>query len=393
MRLRSKNASIHSIAEDDISFVPVWSDIPRNPVFYPPTYTESLAIPKPSATSNVTATSDSKPVRLLTRLRAMLLPKAAGSPESRRAQDSRDHQQAPQRFSTPSNAHKLANRPPRLEARSAVREDSISPDLFALADLGFASRTKSRKLTELPPVLRRPTESHADAKRRRQHRAALTASVYLPPSSQPSTRHFTLPANSHFADLTHLFESEPLPSTPHSDDTVRTAVPPLPVQSADEPDEYACTHRNSNSSDSTAILSPAVPEPSTTKHRAASTLSGGSQAPRISYSPSQRTLSAADCDCAYDHAGFMCAEHFLEMLTAQGLDAVESHESGRRPYSESFSEHAHISGSSTGRSDGFVEHVALARSYRAMHIRTSCADAELVKTTFDLAKLLPNTPQ
>ncbi|KAJ2826865.1 hypothetical protein IWW50_002160 [Coemansia erecta] len=389
MRLRSKSAKIHNISEDDICIAPVWSDIPRNPVFYPPITRKDTPIDT-TYDSAANTGSESKSGRLMTRLRAILLSKPAAAQNNRRTMDFSNFK--PQWYSTPSEASKPTARP-RLVARSAVREESVLPDLFALADFVVPPRAqRTRKFTAPPSIRRRPTELHEDYKHRRQHRTALTASVYLP---QTSSRYSGLPGADCFEDLGHGFASDLLSFAPQMNGTARTTATPMPSRSIDERDDCACSHRDSNSSDSTAILSPPIPEHSTSAHKDASTLPGGIQAPRISYSPSQRTLQAADCncDCAFDHPGYGCAENFSDMLALQSLDAHESCTFGRRPHSEGFSQHSHALGLDAGLSDGFVEHVALARNYRAMCIRTSCAESELVKTPFDLAKMLPNTPQ
>ncbi|KAJ1807684.1 hypothetical protein LPJ77_002860 [Coemansia sp. RSA 2523] len=387
MRLRSKSAKIHCISEDDICIAPVWPSIPRNPVFYPPTALKNAHIDK-VANSKAKADVEGKSNRLLARLRAIILPKNATATNNRRTLDSYDFKQ--QQYSAPSEDCKPAARP-RLIARSAVREESILPDLFALADFGFATRTEKHRTYTAPlNVRRRPTESFVEAKHRRQHRAALTASVYV---SQTSSRCSALPSADRFEDLGRFFGTGPQPFAPRTDSTIKRAATPMPMRAIDEHDDCAGSPRDSNSSDSTAILSPEASEHSPSERNDLSIRSGATQAPRISYSSSQHTLRAAGCNCAFDHPGYVCAENFLDMMTQQSLDALESCSSSRRPRSQGVSDHAHFPVADAGLGDGFMEHAALARSYRAMYIRTSCAESELVKTPFDLAKMLPDTPQ
>ncbi|KAJ2417990.1 hypothetical protein IWW41_006444, partial [Coemansia sp. RSA 2522] len=233
MRLRSKSAKIHCISEDDICIAPVWPSIPRNPVFYPPTALKNAHIDK-VANSKAKADVEGKSNRLLARLRAIILPKNATATNNRRTLDSYDFKQ--QQYSAPSEDCKPAARP-RLIARSAVREESILPDLFALADFGFATRTEKHR-TYTPPlnVRRRPTESFVEAKHRRQHRAALTASVYV---SQTSSGCSALPSADRFEDLGRFFGTDPQPFAPRTDSTIKRAATPMPMRSIDEHDDCA----------------------------------------------------------------------------------------------------------------------------------------------------------
>ncbi|KAI9472607.1 hypothetical protein LPJ78_003772 [Coemansia sp. RSA 989] len=366
MRFRSKSTRIHSISKDDIYLASDWSSIPKNPVFYPPTSANA------ATNDDFDSESESKSSRLLGRLRAMLLPKG-GEANSAMANFNRrntlkSQECRQQRHSSPS----MSKAKPRLRlvARSAVREDSILPDLFALAELG--ALPQSQQPLENTFVQRTPAELLADAKRRRQkrRRTALTASVYMP----PKTSRYSLTAD---GDLFGSFG--PLSLTPPFNQTTSTAASR----------RYASEnyHRKSNCSDSTAILNPASPsqQHSPAEHESTSILSTSTRVPRKSYSSSQHTLDEANrCNCVFDHTGYMCTDYLLEQLDRQDFDSTDADPSGQRPSTR----HSDI-----GMNDGFVEHFALARSYRALYIRTSCAEPELVKTTFDLAKLLPNTPQ
>ncbi|KAJ2449559.1 hypothetical protein EV183_004836 [Coemansia sp. RSA 2336] len=367
MRFRSKSTKIHSISKDDIYLASGWSSIPKNPVFYPPTATD-VAI-----ADDFGSESESKSSRLLGRLRAMLLPKGSepnGTMASYNRRSTHKFQEyRQQRHSSPST--NKAKPRPRLVARSAVREDSILPDLFALAELGAVSQ--SQPPLENTFVQRTPAELLADAKRRRQkrRRTALTASVYMP----PKTSRYSLIAD---GDLFGSFG--PLSLTPPFSQTASSTTASRRYVS----DNY---HRKSNCSDSTAIFSPASPrrQSSPVEHENTSILSTSTRVPRKSYSSSQHTLDETDrCNCVFDHAGYMCTDYLLELLDQQGFGSADTEPSEQRPPTRH---------SDTGMNDGFVEHFALARSYRAMYIRTSCAEPELVKTTVDLAKLLPNTPQ
>ncbi|KAJ2847935.1 hypothetical protein IWW36_003593 [Coemansia brasiliensis] len=370
MRFRSKSTKIHSISKEDIYLASGWSSIPKNPVFYPPTAANA------NAADNFISESESRSSRLLGRLRAMLLPKGSETNSTmvnfnlRNTLKPQDYKQ--QRHSTPSDMNKAKPRP-RLVARSAVREDSILPDLFALAELGVGPQGQ-RPLKDTF-VQRTPAGLLADAKRRRQkrRRTALTASVYMPPKT--SSRYSLIADGDLFGDLGLLSLTPPFSQTTSTAASRRHAS------------ERHYNHRKSNSSDSTAILSPVSPSQQhiPAEYENTSILSTSTRVPRTSYPSSQHTLDEADqCNCAFDHTGYMCTDYLLELLEQQDFNSTDTEPSGQRSSARY---------SDIGMNDGFVEHVALARSYRAMYIRTSCAEPELVKTTFDLAKLLPNTPQ
>ncbi|KAJ1732990.1 hypothetical protein LPJ61_001778 [Coemansia biformis] len=74
-------------------------------------------------------------------------------------------------------------------------------------------------------------------------------------------------------------------------------------------------------------------------------------------------------------------------------DVFDDCAASRRPYSEGFSEHMHVAAGG-GLGNGLcVGPAAAPDAQRAMYLRSSYAESELVKSTFDLAKLLPSAPQ
>ncbi|KAJ2613576.1 hypothetical protein H4S08_002125 [Coemansia sp. RSA 1365] len=165
---------------------------------------------------------------------------------------------------------------------------------------------------------------------------------------------------------------------------------PSPISQYDKRSIFGCTHGDSSSFDSTTTLSltPQVISPVTT-------VSEDTNAPRISYSPSQRTLGTVDCGCASDAAVCTCAEDLLGMMPLSGFSIIEDSAMVRRPRSAGFSEHALFDACNVSLSDRdlLADPLGLCSGQRPLYMRTSCSESELVKSTFDLAKLLPNAPQ
>ncbi|KAJ2387631.1 hypothetical protein GGI05_004025 [Coemansia sp. RSA 2603] len=119
---------------------------------------------------------------------------------------------------------------------------------------------------------------------------------------------------------------------------------------------------------------------------------------RASYSPSQRTLRATEsyideyADSVKTDADLIACSHMA--MSEIDIFATLSR-SVRRPHSERFPNRVTPSDSELlcyhrNELDMFPE---LSSGQRAMYIRTSCADSDLVKSTFDLAKLLPSAPR
>ncbi|KAJ2711285.1 hypothetical protein H4R19_003320 [Coemansia spiralis] len=121
----------------------------------------------------------------------------------------------------------------------------------------------------------------------------------------------------------------------------------------------------------------------------------------MSFSPSRKSLAAASaavCACCCGPADHLCPELLLLLqhaLPAANQDVFDDYvAAARRPYSEGFSKNAHIAAGGAAHGAGLcVGPAAFSDAQRAVYMRSSCADSELVKSTFDLAKLLPSAPQ
>ncbi|KAJ2787010.1 hypothetical protein GGI15_001057 [Coemansia interrupta] len=132
--------------------------------------------------------------------------------------------------------------------------------------------------------------------------------------------------------------------------------------------------------------------------RCTDTDSDDANEPRESYSPSQRTLRAAD-NYLDEYANSVKTDPdqaACPLMAMSELDIFDSlSQNVRRPHSERFPDRAEGTGSDFVfyHRDDLRMFSELSNGLRAMYIRTSCADSDLVKSTFDLAKLLPSAPR
>ncbi|KAJ2159959.1 hypothetical protein GGF46_002623 [Coemansia sp. RSA 552] len=385
MRFSGKvHSRIHTIGDNDICLGPGLASLPRNPVFYPPTSSEKNLSVSSEVVPPAAATKDGRPARLISRLRTLFTPKG-----DRAALHADSHSPSDKRRSalgdTAQALPRAKQRPrQRLVARSPQRESSAFPGLGDLAELGIISRAyQTRTQTHMPAgrpkAQRSPTDGQVYAKRR--CRAALTASVFMPLDEQVAQSQSLLTRA-----VSLMPTPRQLPSPLQSEyDCAQGEYNSVPSEYNNVPSEYDCVpgeyssvqcHRDSSSSDSTAIPDP----PQAGMPNIAL---GPADTPRTLYSPSQRTLGATDCD------------YQLLVLPGQSLDVFESCSAARRPYSEGFSEHAHVplGGICAGDDAFLLSQMDLDGYQRTMYMRASCAESELVKTTFDLAKLLPSAPQ
>ncbi|KAJ2780325.1 hypothetical protein H4R18_003503 [Coemansia javaensis] len=363
---------------------PAWAGVTKNPVFYPPTPARDQV--------------DARPGRLMARLRAALLPRGGGSkgaPESPAG--------LCDGWVEPPAPH--LPHPPRLVARSPVREASISADLCALAGHGFTSRPARADQALGLPGPRSLSAGH----RRGADRARLAASVYIPTLRGDLGGDLRQPAASTLAHAPRLGpghrrrlglarsvsltagapEVPAVPEVPEPPEPRWPPLPPLPDHlKACCAGGYARSHRGSGSSGSTAAPSVATPAGSPTDNEGSSIMSGRTRGPHTAFlSPQQ-----AQATC-------LCAEHLVHGLLALDTGAPESRRAtARRRRSEGFSDHAGFGGGGgggglcVGAAALCVGAAALPGDQRAVYMRNSCADSELVKSTFDLAKLLPSAP-
>ncbi|KAJ2082164.1 hypothetical protein H4R24_001792 [Coemansia sp. RSA 988] len=407
----------YSVGDGNAHLGFVWTGLPRNPVFYPPTSGKDHGIESIADTQFISvATDEEKPTRLMARLKAMFQPKTIPSGFSSHALDTRApvgkkrhlHRHSTQgNFCQRESMSKTSQRPPRLVARSPLREDSILADLCVLAEHGFVPRTtQPRRTTVQLAVCRSPTGTNMRSRSHPPNRAGLAALVCSPADTLAG----------HIAYVNYSCDSDRQPDIrqlitnsllhePHFGSIKRrrqgparsiSLMPPLmpslpsPMSQYDDRCIFARTHRDSSSSDSTAALSL-----KTQINSPATAISEETDAPRISYSPSQRTLGVIDCSCTSNTTTCVCAEDMLPPLPLLGFNVLEGGIMARRPYSEGYSEHALLDTYNAGLSGRcpWVDPIGLCSGQRALYMRTSCAESELVKSTFDLAKLLPYAPQ
>ncbi|KAJ1906017.1 hypothetical protein LPJ81_001593 [Coemansia sp. IMI 209127] len=181
-----------------------------------------------------------------------------------------------------------------------------------------------------------------------------------------------------------------------------STLPQMQCQPSPElPEENHQRHRDSRGSETTAVL---VEIESTGNHLCdleQPSLSPPKQSKTSS--PSQKTLSEA-CTSSEEFisnafAASMLTEYpQLDMAFDKELDVFHTFSNSRRPYSEGFPEKSPSvetskpSALSGNRNISRIV-VPVINSQWAMYARSSYAESGLVKSTFDLAKMLPSAPQ
>ncbi|KAJ2778835.1 hypothetical protein GGI18_004008 [Coemansia linderi] len=321
----------------------------------------------------------------------------------------------------------------KLVARSPVREDSISPDLRALADSDrIPSPTKGGEHSFPLDLIYSPAAIFVRTERRSPRRVHTVTTAYSPSLGARTGRSYSrspgYPSN-HSRDRVDRrnedycmfkYERPPASPTPYSQSVARSlsldmpSFQPMPVP---QPQQFSLNDpsrgsRSSQVSESTAIavidtmsqladtgsqVSVLLTHESSTQllcePNAEATCEFSS---RIHCSPSLQTLGLglrapnvvySDVDLYLDFP--------LPSLPRLGIDVFEASRAGRRPYSEGFAEHAQVPECDCAFCNN-CDSASLASTpsnQRAMYIRSSCAEAGLVKSTFDLVKLLPSAPQ
>ncbi|KAJ2889923.1 hypothetical protein GGI21_006376 [Coemansia aciculifera] len=116
---------------------------------------------------------------------------------------------------------------------------------------------------------------------------------------------------------------------------------------------------------------------------------------QIRSSPSQQTLGLDLSALRVYNDADLFLDFPLPRLPRLDIDVFEASRAARRPYSEGFAEQAQIPECDCAFCDNCDSASLLSThsNQRAMYIRNSCAEAGLVKSTFDLVKLLPSAPQ
>ncbi|KAJ2492714.1 hypothetical protein IWW37_001160 [Coemansia sp. RSA 2050] len=412
-----------------------WRNIPRNPVFYPPTpkkeHGAELA-EKPLATDD-----RSRPGRLMSRLKTIFVPKSSAA-----VFDSQSHSKqyvtrlgAGSRNSLRRQPSKLgAFRRSKLVARSPVREDSISPDLRALADSDrIPSPTKGGEHSFPLDLIYSPAAIFVRSERRSPRRVHTVTTAYSPSLGARTGRSYSRSpgyASNRSCDRVDgrnedycmfKYERHPTSPIPYSQSVARSlsldmpSFQPMPVE---EPQHFSLNDpsrgsRSSQVSESTAIAGMDITSQLVDTGSQVSVLLASESSTqqllcepkteaicefssRIHCSPSLQTLGLglrapnvmySDVDLYLDFP--------LPSLPRLGIDVFETSRSGRRPYSEGFAEHTQVPECDCAFCDN-CDSDSLASTpsnQRAMYIRSSCAEAGLVKSTFDLVKLLPSAPQ
>ncbi|KAJ1668571.1 hypothetical protein IW140_002679 [Coemansia sp. RSA 1813] len=309
--------------------------------------------------------------------------------------------------------------PPRhkLVARSPVREGCISPDFFAFADIDCLRTASSYDKQNAPNT--------AERKLKRRN---FTTSVCLP-SLAPVNYNASAGQNCSLSPstTTTVFTRgnlSPFPEKADSQSTKhgvarsvslissRKTIPPILVPSLSTLPQIQCQaspdmlektprrHRDSRGSETTA-----VPDIGLTGDHLCD-MEPPSLSPSKQFkanSPSQKTLSGT-CMSSEEFinnafAESMLAEHPLLGITFDHeMDVFQAVSKSRRPHSEGFPEHsqsveADKQPALSGNGYSGCIAIPLSNQWAAMYARSSYAESGLVKSTFDLAKLLPSAPQ
>ncbi|KAI8326415.1 hypothetical protein GQ54DRAFT_307643 [Martensiomyces pterosporus] len=394
-------------------YAPEHIDIPKNPVFYPPTPKRDRAMGiVPEAPD---ATSRSRPGRLISRLKNIFVPSGGHAPGSEHispasAPGSPPDSSSPRLGASRKNAKPRVLRRSRLVARSPLCENSISPDLRALADTGhLPSPARFKEYIASPHSLYSSTIFYTRSKRRPPNWNQFSDPVCTDKRSSMQLFDTASPGVSDDARRTQLRPSMPsahsmLQMSHAPQGTVRPAsVGTLSAYSlhslsqlGEAAEECNPGYRASYGSGSTAGLKMEPCSKSVCLSDSQGDLSAELVDAGHSCSRSQRTLDEAACE----QGG--CFDILSDCIAGspQCLDTMHSEElmlevfnPSRRPYSDDFTRHTQLlrGGFGSPTSSGLCE-MAMPCSQRAMYIRSSCDDSGLIKSTFDLVKLLPNAP-
>ncbi|KAJ1940793.1 hypothetical protein EC988_006933 [Linderina pennispora] len=391
--------------------MPDFMDIPKNPVFYPPTsrkaqHSAPSALLKPSLPAHEPARVDgrNRPSRIMFRFKTIFAAKPAADFHPGSASCKSD---LPANFVKPRGIQR-----PKLVARSPLREDSGWPDLRELVSSAGAIRPGQDEYRDSPHTLYSSTRLYTRTK-----------------PHAPDWPQFSSPENMDPRSSLVHFESAlalgPRPRRPSRIDVTRVVS-----------ENVRCGIRQAHSTARSLSMIVSRAEISEELGRLAALVGQDSQPGcRASRGSDVTAISSQDTFLDRDQVGQMSPSRMsactledesmpvhgfpvnysldeIEGMEEQtcgelvGMPLLETHEglgtmlrvtkSVRRPYSEDFLQHARITmGTSLGLSveESLYEVVCGSSHQREMYIRNSCADSGLVKSTFDLAKLLPATPQ
>ncbi|KAJ1826348.1 hypothetical protein LPJ56_002222 [Coemansia sp. RSA 2599] len=425
-----------------------WSSIPKNPVFYPPTPKKEQRSAAAHIHESPVVPQRKRSEKLLSRIKTMFVPRSASASEAEQHSPSAAFGQA----DADSNMNKLrAFHRSRLVARSPLREDTISPDLRALADIQFLPSP-----TKLPPdhkgsphALYSSTKFYGRKKRSALSRLQFARSVYSPravsyqhaslfagadcvdydeasalvrdsllfaphptatPGSFPAaSRSLSLKAPSRHSSLMHtLPRGLDASASEHLYPRFRTSrgseFTAIPDDAETDDDSYVCgglaPADDTNDDECISANSDLSGHPICKDERNDFGTDGASVdmvEPRISCSPSQQTLHTVEdfLDAYIDSVKTDASLGLMQIARAEA-DVFDSFSrAARRPLSERFADSAGAANCDSVFCHGNELDLlpGLSGSQRAMYMRSSCADSDLVKSTFDLAKLLPSAPK
>ncbi|KAJ2891348.1 hypothetical protein IWW38_003658, partial [Coemansia aciculifera] len=167
-----------------------WQDIPKNPVFYPPTPKKELET-APAEKPSPAANDPSRPSRLISRLKTIFVPKSSALSSDSQAATKHNLEWlgSGSQHSLRRQTSKLGTfRKSKLVARSPVREDSISPDLRALADSDrIPSPTKGGEYSFPLDGMYSPAAFFAQVDQRSPRRMHTITMAYSPPQEGART--------------------------------------------------------------------------------------------------------------------------------------------------------------------------------------------------------------
>ncbi|KAJ2044198.1 hypothetical protein H4S04_006348 [Coemansia sp. S16] len=410
-----------------------WRNIPKNPVFYPPTPKKErgAALVDESPVTN----DRSRPGRLMSRLKTIFVPKNStfnldSQPDSKQRVE---RQGAGGQNSLHRQPSKLgAFRRSKLVARSPVREDSISPDLRALADSDrIPSPIKGGEYSFPLDAIYSPAAIFAQADKRSPRRMHTVTTAYSPSLGARTGRSYSRspvylsnrsPGRVDRRDedyCTFMYAHQSPSPVPCSQNVARSfsldmpSFQPIPLQQQQHLSLNDSTRgsRSSQVSESTAIAAIDTMSQLLESGSQVSLLLANASSSQVLCESQSRTTcefsSRIECSPSLQAFGlglralnmYNAADMYLDFplpsMPRLELDVFEASRAARRPYSEGFAEHAQMTECDCAFCDN-CDSASLASTpsnQRAMYIRSSCADAGLVKSTFDLVKLLPSAPQ
>ncbi|KAI7833844.1 hypothetical protein BX661DRAFT_177663 [Kickxella alabastrina] len=396
---------------------PEQTDIPKHPVFYPPT---------PKNTRFTTAigeqpagTEQRKSIKLLFRLKTIFLPKGSLAQITQR----RPHSSGTQQEAARCESKLRVLRRSRLIARSPVREESISPDLHVLAEIECVPRPSqcSGEYYGSPHTLYSSTTFYPRPEHHLLKKSHFTKSVCSPRDAAAFRR--SLPADQDFycsensngnkselscnesmteplsIGLTGSFGCTPRSTSLHLPTRRASLMYPLQENNSACAKYSVFGSRAFRGSGCTTILNVETHTANLCDGiiSSSSDISTGSVNIGISPRPSQQTCDAVESLLDERVLSTKTMQPFIQS-PAGAKPYIKAPRSlspaAHRPYSEIFLNNNSIVDKGFARRH--VHDMGLVPGYlngnQTMCIHSACADSSLVQSSFDLAKLLPNAP-